>query len=169
MQVFPLVVNELRALFKDGATPSALIRQIAERHAGEPQLDGLVRLYFREAFHVPMIHVGPEQVRHVAAGGSLPTLNATVLPRMIQSRTVWDTAGGACWLDAVPISPTLAEPSAIPELADSWEKLDDAAKQFVQRLLDSARALHDNVNVLAALAEQLQSRTEEAGIRLRRA
>lgn len=49
-----LVVNELRDLFKSGATPSALIRRIAAAHVGESQLDALVRAYFREAFRAAL-------------------------------------------------------------------------------------------------------------------
>src|SRR5437870_5033691 len=104
MQINPLVVNELRSLFKAGATPSALIRRIADHPVGKPNLDGLVRAYFREAFYVPMIRVGPEQVRQIAAGNGLLALNVTVLHQMIQTRREWDSpdrASGSCegcWL-----------------------------------------------------------------------
>jgi hypothetical protein len=169
MNVNPVVVGELRDMFRAGATPSALIRHIAARHAGEPHLDAVVRAYFREAFGVPMLRVGSEQVRDIAAGGSLPTLNATVLPRMIQNRTEWDALGGECWLDAIPVAPAPVAPESIPELAGSWERLDDEAKRFVRRLLDTARALHENGSVLAALAEQLQARAADPDVRRRTA
>lgn len=169
MNVNPLVVLELRHQLRAGATPSALIRHIAACHTGEPHLDGLVRAYFREAFRIPMLRVGPEQVRDIAAGGSLPTLNTTVLPRMIQNRDEWDTHGDECWLDAIPVTPAPAEPESIPELAGSWDRLDDEAKRFVRRLLDTARSLHDNKSELAALAEQLQARAATPDVRLRTA
>lgn len=38
-----------------GGDPSALVQAVAERHAGEPQIDRLLRAYFREAFRVPML------------------------------------------------------------------------------------------------------------------
>jgi hypothetical protein len=47
------VVNELRSLFQDGATPSRLIRHIVERHAGERRYHQLIQDYFREAFGIP--------------------------------------------------------------------------------------------------------------------
>lgn len=163
MLVNPLVVTELRALFKSGATPSALIRRIAERHAGVPALDALVRAYFREAFHVPMVRVGPDQVNQIAEGSSLAILNVTVLPRMIQMRREWDAHDGveACWLDAVTVTDEAAlaaetDPESIPELAGSWDRLDDEAKQYIRRIIGSAHASQQQVNALAALAEQVQ-------------
>lgn len=166
MPVNPLIVNELRALFKAGATPSALIRHTANCHAGEAKLDVLVRAYFREAFHVPMLRVGPEQVRQIADGGSLPILNVTVLPRMIQARKEWDTDSSSSWMNGVEeASSAGVDLQTIPELAGSWDRLDDEAKQFIQRTIGTSRALHEHVNTLAVLAEQLQ---QQATVRVTR-
>jgi hypothetical protein len=176
MLVDPLVVNELRSLFKTGATPSALIRRIADRHAGEPKLDVLVRAYFRDAFHVPMIRIGPEQVRQIAAGGSLPFLNVTVVHRMIQTRREWDALDGAdspsegCWLDSVAATDEVTliaatDPQTLPELAGSWDRMDEEAKQFIKRIIGNSHSLHEKVNVIAALAEQLQQQRAMADIR----
>jgi len=49
------VVNEICSLFKDGATPSRLIRHIAERHEGEKSLHSLIQAYFLQAFGVPIV------------------------------------------------------------------------------------------------------------------
>jgi hypothetical protein len=173
MLVNPLVVNELRALFKSGATPSALIRRIADRHSGEPKLDALVRAYFREAFHVPMIRVGPEQVKQIAEGGGLAILNVTVLPRMIQTRWEWDVQDGSggqpddCWLDAVATTDeaalvAAADPELIPELAGSWDRMDDEAKQFIKRIIGNSHSSHEKVNALATLAERVQQQVAVA-------
>lgn len=172
MPVNSLVVNELRALFKSGATPSSLIRRIADRHPGEPKLDVLVRAYFNEAFHVPMIRVGPEQVKQIAEGGGLAVLNVTVLPRMIQTRREWDRqdGSGGCWLDAVaaPDEAALvaaADPERIPEFAGSWDRLDDEARQFIKRIIGNSHAMHEKVNALATLAEQVQQQAAGAAVR----
>lgn len=162
MPVHPPVVGELRALFRAGATPSALVRRVAERHAGDAGLDALVRAYFREAFHVPSVRVGPEQVRHAAAGGSLPVLNVTVLPRMVAARHEWDDAAGGSWLDAAAAPDEPPDPGTLPELARSWDRMDDDARRFVARLIDTARTSHDHVAALAALAEQLQQQVVAA-------
>jgi hypothetical protein len=176
MLVNPLVVSELRALFKSGATPSALIRRIADRHAGEPRLDALVRAYFSEAFHVPMIRIGLEQVKQIAEGGSLAILNVTVLPRMIQTRREWDLQDGSggrsdgCWLDAVATTDeaalvAAADPKLIPELAGSWDRMDDEAQQFIKRIIGNSHSSHEKVNALAALAERVQQQVAGAAAR----
>jgi hypothetical protein len=173
MSVNPLLVNELRSLFKTGATPSALIRRIVDRHADEPKVDVLVRAYFREAFRVPMIRVGPEQVKQIAEGDGLPILNVTVLHRMIQTRREWDLLdkpgdqSEGCWLDTVVATDEAAtvattDPKLIPELAASWERMDDEAKQFIRRMIGNAHSLHEKANALAALAEQLQQQATMA-------
>jgi hypothetical protein len=171
MPVNPLVVDELRSLFKLGATPSALIRRIAERHAGEPKLDVLVRAYFREAFHVPMVRIGTEQVKQIAEGGSLPVLIAAILHRMVQTRAEWDRpesrddSSDGCWLDAVMATDEAAttmspDPKQIPELAGSWDRMDDEAKEFIKRLIGNSHSLHEKVDVIATLAERLQQRVK---------
>jgi hypothetical protein len=166
MLVNPLVVNELRSLFKSGATPSALIRRIADRHAGEPKLDALVREYFREAFHVQMVRVGSEQVKQIASGDNLPILNVTVLHRMIQTRPEWDgPESDDCWMDAATTTDesemaASIDPKQIPELAGSWDRMDDQAKEFIRRTIGNSRSLLERLNGLAALAEELQQQVQ---------
>ena len=173
MPINPVVVNELRTMFKSGATPSALIRRIAECHANEPRLDHLVRPYFRDAFHVPMLHVGPEQVKQIAEGGSLPMLNATTLHRMVQTRPEWDRADSSdgssrkTWLDLAleagnSAMAAAADPKAIPELATSWNMIDDDAREFIRRLIGLSHSMHEQVHILAVLAERLQMQAEAA-------
>lgn len=159
------LVRELRSLFKGGATPSALIRRIADRHSDDPHIDVLVRDYFREAFQVPMLRIGPEQVAAIAAGASLPVLNTTVVPRMIQTRPEWDDAG-ECWLDGTAVHDetelvVTADPQHIPELAGSWDRLDDGAKQFIRRIIGNARSAGEKLDALAVLTERLQSKLAE--------
>ena len=173
MLVNPLVVTELRSLFKSGATPSLLIRRIADHHGSEPKIDLLVRAYFREAFHVPMLRVGLDQISQIAAGGSLSILNVSVVHRMIQTRRAWDSRDesservDACWLDSVVATEeanliATTDPKSLPELAGSWDRMDDEAKQFVVRILSGSHLLHEKASALAALAEQLQQQLVEA-------
>lgn len=55
MNIRSEVVSELQILFKEGATPSRLIRHIVERHEGERMLHSLIQAYFLEAFEVPIV------------------------------------------------------------------------------------------------------------------
>lgn len=115
-----------------------------------------------------MIRVGPEQVKRIAEGGGLAILNVTVAPRMIETRREWDAqdTSEVCWLDAVATGDeTAVDPEQIPELAGSWEKLDETAKQFIKRLIGNSRASHETVNALAALAERVQEQVATVATR----
>jgi hypothetical protein len=163
MQIDPLFVAELRVTFKAGATPSALVRMIAERHAGEPQIDRLVRAYFREAFCVPMLQIGREQVAEIAQGAGLPALNSRVIHQMVAARGEWDTTATEepCWLDHVTATDEAemlrkTEAETQQEAVSWWNQLDDEGKRFITRTIANARSLSERVQILAALVEQLQ-------------
>ena len=169
----PLFIEELRSLFKAGTTPSALIRRIAERHPDEPALDRLVRAYFREAFSVPMLQIGREQVERIARGGELPSLNGRVVHRMVAARSDWDVPPDphgprpTCWLDSVTATGEAELLKAVElgtrsEAVGGWEHLDDEARRFITRTVANARSLHETVQVLAALAERLQQQLHAA-------
>ncbi len=165
----PQLVTELRTLFKNGATPSAVVRRIAEQYAGQPQLDRTVRDYFRVAFDVPVARVGPEMVEAILGGAGMPALNRSLLHRMIETRSGWDTEveGSESWLDGVTAtSPAAlvanADPQTVPQLAASWDMLDDAAKVYLRRILGNADELYERMNTLAVLAETLQQQVAAA-------
>lgn len=137
----------------------------------------VVRAYFREAFRVPMLRVSADQVKWVAGGGDLPSLNATVVPRMVQTRDEWDRPAGAhpgvggCWLDSIMVTDeavliAATDPGTIPELAGAWGGMDDEAREFVRRVIGNSRSLHETVNALAALAERLQQNSLAANPRV---
>ncbi|MBA4190850.1 MAG: hypothetical protein C0467_22920 [Planctomycetaceae bacterium] len=101
MQVDLAFVDQLRALFRAGASVSAIVRAIAERGAGAARIDTVVRAYFREAFHIPMLLIGPDQVEQIARGDELPVLNDRVAARMTATQAEWDAPNV---VDAVPHS-----------------------------------------------------------------
>ena len=167
MQTDPLLVSDLRALFKAGATPSTLIRCIADRHPGEPEIDRLVRAYFREAFFVPMLRVGRESVAEIAQGIGSPSLNGIAVHRMVATRSEWDKptpddgTPQPCWLDSLTATDESqllkkVEAGTLPELAGSWDRIDEPGRRFIARAIASAQALYEKVQILAALAERLQ-------------
>jgi hypothetical protein len=164
MRTDPILVKELRTDFKTGATPSALVRVIAERHSGEPELDRLVREYFREAFFVPALRIGPNEVARIVEGTAAPALNTVALYQMVARRSEWDKpAPGddpASWLNRVMytdeaemVRNTKVE---APELLAVWDRIDETARRFITRVIANANSLSERVDVLAALAEQLQ-------------
>lgn len=103
MQVDLGFVRQLRALFHSGATVSGLIRMIAGRHAGAPYIDTVVRAYFREAFHIPMLLIGPEQVEQIARGDELLVFNDRIAGRIRDNQAAWDKP-----CDAAAVAPARA-------------------------------------------------------------
>jgi hypothetical protein len=173
MAIDPLFVNELRALFKAGATPSSLVRRIAERFPDEPQIDRLVRAYFREAFHIPLLRVGNDLIIEIAQGGACPALNHSLVHRMVATRSDWDKpipegeTPPASWMDSVTATDESEmskriDAGTIPEFAEGWPRLSEEAKRYITRVIANANTLYEQVQVLAVLAEQLQQRLHAA-------
>jgi hypothetical protein len=52
-------------------------------------------------------------------------------------------------------------PLAIPELAKSWDKIDEEAKLYIQRAFGNAQNLYERVFLLAKLAERLQEQVNK--------
>lgn len=157
-----------------GGTPSALVRAVAERHAGEPQIDWLLRAYFREAFRVPMLQIGREGVERIARGCGSPALDAAVIHRMVAARAGWDVlAPGdeprACWLDSATATDKAemlraTEAEMRPDSVPGWDQLGGEGRRFLTRALANARPPYERLRILAALADQLQQQLHAAGV-----
>jgi len=93
MDIRSEVVTELRSLFRDGATPSRLIRRIVELHPGETHFY-LIQDYFREAFGVPIVRGLSRLDDYQRADLRLAYLNQMLLHEMIEKKTEWDHGRG---------------------------------------------------------------------------
>ncbi len=132
------LVDELRCLFKKGATPSRLIRRVVAQHQGHPKLDALVRVYFREAFHVPMLCVDLDELDREPHSLPLAKLNRDLPNRMVQMRKEWETASDEDqpqpgWMESVSATDGgrllhETDPTAIPVLAESWNQMNPKRK-----------------------------------------
>lgn len=167
MTPLPEVVEELRDLFRDGVTPSRLLRHIAERHDGEPGLHHLIQLYFMEAFGVPIVRGVDPIDRHDHNHRRYWFLNHQLLTEMIQHKAAWDTDGTGAWLDGL----TATDPAAWlasaptdpppPALKGCWDSLTPAERQYIQMTHASAGHLWEEVNILSHLCERLQQQVNE--------
>jgi hypothetical protein len=91
MEPDPEFVAELRDRFKLGATVCTLVRAIAERWpGGTVRIDTFVRAHFREAFRIPMLLIGADQVEQIARGEELAVFNDRIPPRMRAAQLEWD-------------------------------------------------------------------------------
>jgi hypothetical protein len=163
----PEVVSELRSMFKEGATPSHLIRHIVERHEGEQNYHALIQMYFLEAFGIPIVRgLNPtDHYQHVDLRYAF--LNEQLVHDMIQKRDEWDVGvdAGACgtgsWLDPLRAGDdqkriNQVQAATIPELSQCWAQLTPKEQYFIQRTLATANGLYESVKILARLAECLQ-------------
>lgn len=151
------VIDELRTLFKSGATPSRLVRRIVACHPGEPQLDRLIRDYFRQAFGVSMfrassnlLSVPPEQLPFAG-------INAATIREMVQRRPQWDREAvpKRTWMDGESVGDR-SPLEQTPEFAAIWEQLDEPARTALNRAIEISHDLSETVGTLSRLVEQLQ-------------
>ncbi|MCI0459148.1 MAG: hypothetical protein L0Z62_19500 [Gemmataceae bacterium] len=168
----PQVVAELRALFREGNTPSRLIKHIVACHPGEQHLFSLIQQYFREAFAVPLVRVTNRPEDYASDDLRFAHLNVHLIHQIIQHRHEWDTpaepgpGGEPGWLDALVATDEVeliqqAEPANLAEFSPSWDQLDPQVQKYIKRLFGNVNALYEKVLILARLAERLQQRAAD--------
>jgi hypothetical protein len=166
------VVGELRSLFKEGATPSRLIRHIVERHQGERFFHLLIQEYFMEAFGVPIVRGLNPIDDFQQADLRYAYLNEQLLHEMILRRGEWDncsnavTSGTGSWLEALRANDDQErirqlQETVIPELSRCWAGLSTREQHYIHRSMASANGLHETVKILSRLAECLQQKIVE--------
>jgi hypothetical protein len=172
MRTDPRVVAELQSMFREGNTPSSLIKHIVARHQDEPNVFPLIQSYFRAAFAVPLVRVSNRPEDYCHSDLRLAHLNIHLLHEMIQHRAEWDqerwptTGDGLSWLDSVVATDELelierAQPASLPEFSTCWKALDEGAQNYIKRLMGNVNALHERVRASASLTERLQQRIAE--------
>jgi hypothetical protein len=167
MNLRPEVVVELRSLFKEGATPSRLIRHIVERHDDDSDYFGLIQFYFMEAFAVPIVRgLQPlDDYRH--ADLRYAFLNDDLLHNMVEKRGEWDTGNGAdSWLDSLVAHDGMAQleraRTVVPtELHQCWPSLTPKEREYIHLLIASSRGMSERAKILSRLAECLQQQVNE--------
>ena len=162
-------VGELRSLFKEGATPSWLIRHIVEHHEGQRGLHGLIQAYFFEAFGIPIVRgLNPnDDFRHSDLRYAF--LNEHLVHDMIEKRAEWDHGfeGQTGWLDSLEASDDQErfgrlQATDIPELSACWSKLTVKEQSFIQRSMATTNGLYESIKILSRLAECLQQQLLES-------
>jgi len=178
MNTNPLVVEELRALFRDGATPSRLIQHIVERHDEEQNCYSLIQAYFREAFGVNMVRgLRPlDKYQHSDLRDAF--LNDDLLHEMVEKQSTWNRAanhrelGNATWLaglTATSLDDHFHEAaSGMAELGNLWNRLDPKEQAVIQRLIAGNSWKYEQVQILIQLAERLQQRVNELESQLKK-
>src|SRR5687767_8709770 len=97
------LVDELRQMFLDGATPSQLMHHIAKQHKGDRRLHFVIKDYFAEAFGISLLRnvvseedYSPDR-RHAH-------YNRDIVPEIVQRIGCWNTANlEGAWLDGLAV------------------------------------------------------------------
>ncbi len=152
MPIDPSVVDALRAMFNDGATPSRLIRFIISRHQNDLGWHHLVQQYFREAFLVPVVRIMNDRDAWAEADLSHWDLNIHLLHRMIENRPLWNQTPSRTetnqqcqqsWIEslvATDESELIRQAQPPAELAESWPDLAPGVKEYVGRITGNLNA-----------------------------
>jgi hypothetical protein len=172
MSTRPEVISELQSLFKEGATPSRLIRHIVDRHEGELNFHSLIQAYFLDAFGVPIVRgLNPlDQYDHGDLRYSF--LNEHLVHEMIQRATEWAPSGGVAargagsWLDSLTATDAKQRIKEVqsqipPDLRRCWSQLTPEEQYYIQMSTASANGLFETVKILSRLAECLQQKIVE--------
>jgi hypothetical protein len=170
MNTDALVVDELRAMFRDGSTPSRLIQHIVDRHDGERNCYSLVQAYFREAFGVNMIRGLRPLDRYHHSDLRDAFLNKDLLHEMVEMQATWNhdahqVEADTSWLTGLSVlsfDDHCNEAAAgVPEIRDLWNRLDPKVQAVIERLVAGGIFTYEQVKILTRLAERLQQRVNE--------
>lgn len=167
MEIQQVVIEELRSMFKDGATPSRLIQHIVARHPPRGNWHGLIQDYFREGFGVPIVRgLAPGENYH-DIGIRYAFLNQDLLYEMVRSRSMWDKESlqpgnaGPTWLDALDRIQDTKQAGPPPDMAESWDKLGERERNLLALSNSSHKSKSEQIRILACLVERLQQRLAE--------
>jgi hypothetical protein len=167
----PRVIAELRSLFREGNTPSALIKHIVRSHPGEQGLFSLIQAYFREGFGTSIVRVSTNREDYTSTDLRLAHLNIHLVHQMVHTRPEWDKGAeagpeGVSWLDSLAATDERElnekpQPGTWPAFAGCWDNLGQDAQKTIKRLIGNADALYERVHILARLVESLQQHINE--------
>ena len=161
------IAVELRAMFRDGCTVSQLVRRVNES-ASELPPPRVARL-IRQAFGVGVGGWYLVGYTESFGSGDVPDSKLTwvFLPDILANRAAWDTDPDrdSVWFDGLEKSTD----TELKEAADKshgvtpegWAALSQRDRNHVRMIEATRLGLSEDIQLLAALAEQLQRRVNE--------
>jgi predicted DNA-binding protein YlxM (UPF0122 family) len=165
------LIENLRKMFLDGATPSQLMHHIAHQHKDERRLHHIIKDCFTEAFGVPLLrNVVPEE--HYCPNRRHAHYNRDITPEIVQRIGDWNSGNlEDTWLESLSVT-SLADHTQrlknahFEELERVWDKLNDNEKLFIIRKVAMKDHYWDIIKVLAHQTERLQQKIVELEGRL---
>lgn len=163
------LVQELRKMFLDGATPSRLLQRLLDEPASEETLGpGVVDRYFSAAFGSKVYPLTAATQGEVFSTLHYAYLNGDTLYQMLENLSEWRRGvEGDFWCDdveAIDARVKLREfsPQADPELARFWDGLDPKAQAYIRACVVSLQVAQEKIHALRLLAERLQQKLVQA-------
>ena len=165
------IIRELRILFKQGATPSRLLRHILRRLPGEAVTAWVLRDYLEQAFCLSTVRLQPG-IDYSHDHPCFVALNRTLIPEVIQHRHEWDVEPDvsddsmACWFDGLISTPPdgardAADLTTHPNLSDdTWANLSPDEQDALRLQLAGIQTTAERVTLLVHLVERLQQQVE---------
>jgi hypothetical protein len=165
-EVKPGLVQELRQMLVDGATPSRLIRRLMEDDSFKASpTPALLDCYFSAAFGNKVYQMAV--VDGVAFSDlRYHSLNSDVLHKMLQGLNEWRHLVGSmegCWCEDLEAVDARVKMQAFDGkkdryLAESWDKLDARAQSYLRHYMAVCEVAHEKVSILQKLVERLQQK-----------
>jgi hypothetical protein len=166
MKVDQHVLDDLRRMLRDGATPSRLIRHVIAHQQDDDGSNLRFRLtdYFHDAFRV-FLRGLPVDSAKLSDEYSNSYHNQFLLHRIVQQRPHWDQDSECTWLgdrkatDEGELNDSI-DLKRQPELAGVIDHLDERSERAIKMAMGNCNALYELVQILAALAERLQDKID---------
>jgi len=171
------IIQELRTLFKKGATPSRMVRYVVQRFPDQQVSIWTICEYLEKAFCIPMVRLIRPGVDLSSDLRLCAAINRNLIPEIISLQADWDKSDDPdflsdCWFDGLN-STTPHEAKALASVhrnydvsEATWESLSESEKESLRLQTASTHTLVENVKILATLAERLQQQVEELEQRL---
>jgi hypothetical protein len=160
------LVQELRRMLLDGATPSRLLQRLLDDPSAQGILaPGVIDSYFSAAFGDKVYPLTAAQ-GDVFSGLQFAYLNGDALFKMLEDLSEWRLSVeemNSPWcedIEASDIRGKLQEFDAgkDPYLAGSWDRLDPKAQSYIRQSMVSLAVTQEQVHILRLLAERLQQK-----------
>lgn len=167
------IIDQLRRMFIDGATPSELMQYIAQKHKDDSRLHFIITDYFREAFCIPLLRNVVSEEDYSPASRHAH-YNRDVAPEIVERIDEWNHENLAgSWLDGLSVN-SLAEHTQrlkeahFEELDRVWHNLNDKERHFIIRKIAIKDYYWEVAKMLAAMAERLQQKVVDLEARLKK-
>jgi hypothetical protein len=169
------MIEEIRMVFREGATPARIVHYIMDRCAPSAVTDHDIKEYFRDAFalsphYATMIYHLVDLVRSDDEE-RLAGTTWRLVAELVRTREEWDDVGGLrhkrspSWYDEIETKVWLYD-DASESLScfmgkESWERLSQRDQNAIASIEISHLTCCENMLILARLVERLQQKLIE--------